>query len=238
MLNLFARLKEISAKLPLPGVSKPRQNESERAGSADKLQDAAPKSPVSPLGLPLRGRATSIDPVAKLYPAKSKETASFSSVEDSPVPSAGDLSKQNSDNKPATVAENLAKPTAPARPAPARQARQVIGAVGTTATAVGSSLVWAGKTVAQPFRGPKPLHKKRRFWLGSGLAVSALTLGGAWLFVDRSVEKYATADALTYVRPGTVTIKAVDGSILLQTGNATRETLKTWQMPDMVYGNR
>jgi penicillin-binding protein 1A len=50
--------------------------------------------------------------------------------------------------------------------------------------------------------------------------------------VDRSVSEYAPADALSYVRPGTVTIKGVDGSILLQTGNATRETLKTWQMPD------
>jgi penicillin-binding protein 1A len=232
VLNLFARLKEISAKLPLPGVSKPRQNEIERSGSADKLQDATTKSPVSPLGLPLRGHATSIDPATKLYPAKSKETASFSSVEDAPVPPAGDLSKENSANKPATPVGNLAEPTAANKSATAKQSQTVIGALGTTATAVGSSLVWAVKIVAKPFRGSKPLYKKRRFWVGSGLAISALTLGGAWLFVDRSVDKYAPDDALTYVRPGTVTIKAVDGTILLQTGNATRETLKTWQMPD------
>jgi penicillin-binding protein 1A len=231
VLNLFARLKEISAKLPLPGVSKPSQHESERAGSTDKLQDATPKLPVSLLGLTFRGRATTIDPATKLYPAKSKEPAPFSSIEDSPVPPSGDLSQENSADRPTTPVSNLAQPTATDKPAPARQAQKVIGAVGTTATAVGSSLVWAGKTVARPFRGPKPLHKKKRFWVGSGLAVSALTLGGVWLFVDRSVEKYATGDALTYVRPGTVTIKAVDGSILLQTGNATRETLKTWQMP-------
>jgi penicillin-binding protein 1A len=217
VLNLFARLKEISAKLPLPGVSKPRQHESERSGSADKkLQDATPKSPVSPLGLPLRSRSSSIDPVSKLYPVQSNETASFPSPEDTPV---------------APSDTNLPKPTTN-KPTPTHQAKQVIGALGTTATAVGSSLVWAGKTVAQPFRGSKPLHKKKRFWLGSGLAISTLTLGGVWLFVDRSVEKYDPTDALTYLRPGTVTIKAVDGTILLQTGNATRETLKTWQMPD------
>ncbi len=219
MLKLFARLKEISAKLPLPGVSKPRQNERERfssgeaapTGNADRLNDAAP------LGLPIRGSAAATDPAANLYPSQSNEPTSFSSA-----------AEEHQGSPPAANLVNQAagkSATKPAKP-------PIVGALGTTATAVGSTLGWVGNTVARPFRGPKPLYKKRRFWLGSGLTLSALALGGAWLFVDRSVEKYAPADALAYVRPGTVTIKAVDGTILLQTGNATRETLKTWQMPD------
>jgi penicillin-binding protein 1A len=239
VLNLFARLKEISAKLPLPGVSKPHQNESERF-DRNGIQDATPKSPASRLHLPIKSRSTSVDPATKLYPAQSNEAAPRSAAEDAPAKPSGDVSQQNAANKPA--ANHQAQPangdldTTTNKTTPTQQAQQVIGVLGTTAvvtaSAVGSSLVWAGKTVAKPFQGPKPLHKKRRFWVGSGLAISALTLGCTWLFVDRSVDKYDSTDALTYVRPGTVTIKAVDGTILLQTGNATRETLKTWQMPD------
>ncbi len=62
--------------------------------------------------------------------------------------------------------------------------------------------------------------------------VTALALGGAWFYVDNSVSKYSANDTLTYLRPGTITIKGVDGTVLLQTGNATRETLKLWQIPD------
>ncbi len=236
MLNLFARLKEISAKLPLPGVSKPHQNESERFDRNGKLPDATPKSPASRLHLPIGGRNTSVDPATKLYPAQSHEAAPLSAAEDALAKPSGDVSQQDAATKPAAnpqaQPEHGALGTTAKKTTPTQQAQQVISVLGTTATAVGSSLVWAGKTVAKPFRGPKPLHKKRRFWVGSGLAISALTLGGTWLFVDRSVDKYAPVDALTYVRPGTVTIKAVDGTILLQTGNATRKTLKTWQMPD------
>jgi penicillin-binding protein 1A len=89
--------------------------------------------------------------------------------------------------------------------------------------------------VTSPFRGAKPLHKSKLFWAGSGLGLGALSLGGAWVFVDNSVAQYKSTDALNYVRPGTVTIKALNGSVLLQTGNATRETLKLWQMPEKLH---
>ncbi len=218
MLKLFARLKEISAKLPLPGVSKPRQNEASlsSSGTPDTVNDATPLPPVGPLGVPIRSRTPSADASINLYPSSSTEPNSFSSsAEENAAPQAtAKLPKQKSGESA----------IAPAK-AP------FLGALGTTATAVGASIGWVGATVTRPFRGPKPLHKKRRFWVGSGLALGALTLGGTWLFVDRSVDKYVPTDALSYVRPGTVTIKGIDGTILLQTGNATRETLKSWQMP-------
>ncbi len=115
-------------------------------------------------------------------------------------------------------------------------ARRTATAVGKTAGKIGATVgKTAGKvgaTIAKPFQGEKPLHKKRLFWVNSGLGVGVLTLVGAWIFVDQSVSQYAPNDALSYVRPGTITIKGVNGQILLQTGNATRETLKSWQMPD------
>ncbi len=217
MLKLFARLKEISAKLPLPGVSKPRQKEISISGTPDaELKEGSPLPPVTPLGLPIRGRSPATDTNANLYPS-SVEPSNF-------TPADENLTVQATAKLPKQKSSDSATPIAAKAP--------ILGAIGATATVVGATLGWVGTTVAKPFRGPKPLHKKRRFWLGSGLALSALTLGGAWLFVDRSVDKYNPSEALAYVRPGTVTIKGVDGTILLQTGNATRETLKSWQMPD------
>jgi penicillin-binding protein 1A len=98
--------------------------------------------------------------------------------------------------------------------------------------ATGASIKFVGSTIAKPFQGEKPLHKKPLFWAGTAVGATSLALGGVWLYVDNSVGKYSPLDALSYVRPGTVTIKGVDGTILLQTGNATRDNLKLWQMPD------
>jgi penicillin-binding protein 1A len=222
VLKLFARLKEISAKLPLLSAGKPRDDRQPLAGAADfdgdRLQSLDPES-----GLTGVHASATTDISTNLYPDRSpsphRPTPEDSRVDSSPN---GEL--------PASVAAITTQPkpgqsTKKTRP-------PIVRAIGKGILAVGATAGKVGTTVAKPFQGPKPLHKKRKFWFGSGLTLGLLALGGAWLFVDRSVSEYAPVDALTYVRPGTITIKGLDGSILLQTGNATRETLKIWQMPD------
>ena len=212
MLNLFARLKELSARLPLAGAAKPRENQPLAGADFDRANH-----PMSESELTDRAKSgSSPDLVTNLY-----STNNAAITPKLPTAEAGELTD------PAIVGKG-----AKHRKSGDRQQRPVLIAAGKTAKAVGTAVGTIGKTIAKPFQGPKPLHKRRLFWLGSGLGIGCLALAGAWIFVDRSVSEYAPADALSYVRPGTITIKGVDGSILLQTGNATRETLKVWQMPE------
>jgi penicillin-binding protein 1A len=216
VLNLFARLKELSTKLPLTGADKPRENHqplADRDFEHSHLPAIESEERSSRAGI----NGSAVDNTANLYTNKAAIESNLHSSE------AGEGSDSLVVNKSSATS---------ARPAQKKTKPPVLVAIGKTATAVGSTANTVAKILARPFQGPQPLHKKRRFWIGSGLGLSGLVLAGAWIFVDRSVSEYAPVDALNYVRPGTVTIKGLDGSILLQTGNATRETLKTWQMPD------
>jgi penicillin-binding protein 1A len=85
---------------------------------------------------------------------------------------------------------------------------------------------------SRPVRPKKPLIKRPLFWLGLITGLGALAIGGLWMFVDQSVSKFSTKDPLSFARPGTMTIKANDGTKLLQLGSDTSETLKLWQFPD------
>jgi penicillin-binding protein 1A len=214
VLNLFARLKEISAKLPLGAAKKPRKNNDLTAGTTPPPASIQPSSTQSVKvklpGLPIRVRA-------------SAEEIS------------GDLRRTSKGSPPAASGQNhqLTKPVKPVKPAAKPQkASPILKSIGIATLTVGAGIGWVGKTVAKPFKGPKPIHKNRLFWVGSGLTGTVLLLGCTWLFVDRSVSNYAPEEALNYLRPGTITIQGVNGAVLLQTGNATRETLKVWQMPD------
>lgn len=64
--------------------------------------------------------------------------------------------------------------------------------------------------------------------LGVGGGALALTVGNYW--IDSKLPD-STGDVLTYARPGTLTIKAIDGSILKQSGPVTEEKLKIWEIP-------
>jgi penicillin-binding protein 1A len=163
---------------------------------------------------------------AKLLPSKAKKPRDRL-LTGSSEPKPPSLSLKTSEKDPHVKARfidtgNLNSPSAPGKIVP----KQAVAP-----STVASPLRRLGSIVASPFRGPKPLYKRKRFWLGSGLGLGGLALGGAWLFVDNSVSQYKAADALNYVRPGSVTIKGLNGAVLLQTGEATRETLKLWQMP-------
>ncbi len=213
MLKLFARLRTLSAKLRPIGAGKPRERHQPLAGAPD----FEPNRGSIDIGRAASGANgswdSSTDVSSTLYPNNSS----------SPQPQllaseGGEIVAPLSSTNPAP---KKADPSAKEKKAN----RPIFGNVGKTAVAFGA-------TIAKPFQGEKPLHKNRLFWAGSGLSVGLLALTGSWIFVDNSVSQYAPADALSYVRPGTITIKGLNGGVLLQTGNATRETLKTWQMPD------
>ena len=228
MLNLFARLRKLSTKLSPTGADKPREPRQPLA-DADRDGISTPTEQQRPAALEsrrrrIRGGNSSTDISTNLYPGNADNshlpTSTASLAANAAI--SGDL-RDEAQTAPATTKKSSK--------ATKKSQSPFLTVVGTTATAVGTTAGWLGTNLAKPFQGPKPLHKNRWFWAGSTLGLGALALTGAWIFVDRSVSQYAPADALSYVRPGTITIKGLNGSILLQTGNATRETLKVWQMP-------
>ncbi|WP_444980441.1 PBP1A family penicillin-binding protein [Microseira wollei] len=78
-----------------------------------------------------------------------------------------------------------------------------------------------------------PMYRSRKFWILTGIGVSvsggAIAVGVVWWKLDRSLPD--PAEALTFVRDGTLTIKAEDGTILQQRGEATREKYSLEEMP-------
>ena len=82
----------------------------------------------------------------------------------------------------------------------------------------------------KPFTGPRPLHRRYFLLASCGIGGGIIALGAGWLYLE-SILPNSAYDALTYVRPGTLTIKASDGTILKQMGPVTREKLKIWEFP-------
>ncbi len=78
-----------------------------------------------------------------------------------------------------------------------------------------------------------PIYRSRKFWILTGLGVTvtggAIAVGVTWWNLDRSLPD--PLEALTFVRDGTLTIKAEDGTILQQRGEATREKYPIEEMP-------
>ncbi len=81
--------------------------------------------------------------------------------------------------------------------------------------------------------GNRPLYQRWWAWgivgLGLGLGGSAIAAWSAIEAINRDLPN--TSDVLTYVRTGSLTIKAVDGTILQQVGPATREKVSLQRMP-------
>jgi penicillin-binding protein 1A len=77
---------------------------------------------------------------------------------------------------------------------------------------------------------PKPLYRRLWFLLGLGLGGGALAVAYGISNIDKNLPN--TADLNSVVREQTLTIKAVDGTILQQTGPATREKLSFEEIPE------
>lgn len=89
-----------------------------------------------------------------------------------------------------------------------------------------------GQDTPQP-QGKKPLYRRWWPWVLLGLGVGVV---GSGVYAYRTVQAVEqklpdTGNILTFVRDGTMTIKAADGTILQQLGPATRDKLTFDQIP-------
>ncbi len=78
--------------------------------------------------------------------------------------------------------------------------------------------------------GNKPLYRRPLFWLGLGVSGGILGISHTVWSIDRTLPDKSELNVV--VREQTLTIKASDGSILQQQGEATREQLQLNQIPD------
>ncbi len=78
--------------------------------------------------------------------------------------------------------------------------------------------------------GGKPLYRRLWFWAGLGVGGGIVALIYGISLIDRTLPDQAELNAV--LREQTLTIKASDGTILQQQGEATREQLKLEQIPD------
>jgi penicillin-binding protein 1A len=87
-----------------------------------------------------------------------------------------------------------------------------------------------------PLREPRSHRPLYQCWWAWGLVGLGLGVSGAAVSAYQAMQTLKrdlpnTADVLTYVRTGTLTIKAADGTVLQQMGPATREKVTLQQMP-------
>jgi penicillin-binding protein 1A len=78
--------------------------------------------------------------------------------------------------------------------------------------------------------GDKPLYRHIWFWAGLGVGGGVVALIYGISSIDRTLPDKAELNAV--IREQTLTIKAANGTILQQQGEATREQLKLEQIPD------
>lgn len=80
----------------------------------------------------------------------------------------------------------------------------------------------------------RPLYQQWWAWsiVGLGLGAAGVGLAARETIVGIQQELPNTAEALTYVRNGTLTIKASDGTVLQQIGPATRDKVTLNEIPD------
>ncbi|WP_026735526.1 transglycosylase domain-containing protein [Fischerella sp. PCC 9605] len=76
----------------------------------------------------------------------------------------------------------------------------------------------------------KPLYRRYWFWAGLGISGGIVAISYGMWSIDRTLPDKAELNAV--VREQTLTIKAADGTILRQQGEATTEHLKLEEMPD------
>ncbi|MBW4632839.1 MAG: penicillin-binding protein 1A [Iphinoe sp. HA4291-MV1] len=76
----------------------------------------------------------------------------------------------------------------------------------------------------------KPLYRRYWFWAGLGISSGMIAIAYGIRAIDQSLPDKAELNAI--VRERTLTIKAADGRIIQQQGEATREQLKIEEIPD------
>ncbi len=82
----------------------------------------------------------------------------------------------------------------------------------------------------------KLLSRRPRVWIGIGVASisGGALIYGLWILHTLNQSLPDVNDLLAFNRDGTLTIKAADKTILLQSGPATRDKLKLKEIPDLL----
>jgi len=82
----------------------------------------------------------------------------------------------------------------------------------------------------------KLLSRRPRFWIGIGVASisGGALIYGFWILHTLDKTLPDVNDLSAFNRDGTLTIKAADSTILLQSGPATRDKLKLKEIPDLL----
>lgn len=98
-------------------------------------------------------------------------------------------------------------------------------------------LVSAGHQVSAQWtwmtqRIPAPLKRRRNQFGLAAVGVAAIGLSIGYVRLERELPDVSTLGI--FVRPGTLTIKAEDGTVLLQSGPATRERMSINELPKRV----
>ncbi|MEH1910421.1 MAG: penicillin-binding protein 1A [Nostoc sp.] len=90
--------------------------------------------------------------------------------------------------------------------------------------------IFSSRMKSNQSTGGKPFYRRIWFWAGLGVGggIAALLYGVS--LIDQTLPDQAQLNAV--LREQTLTIKAADGTILQQQGEATREQLKLEQIPD------
>jgi penicillin-binding protein 1A len=104
--------------------------------------------------------------------------------------------------------------------------------IGQTFGIVGAGINWIESLGRKsPLPAKRPFYRYRTLWLVLLLSGSGAVAGVLWT-IERNLPN--TADIKTFVREGTLTVKALDGTVLQQSGPVTRDHVKFNTMPPRI----
>ena len=206
MTKFIPKLQEISTKFSgsesTPEQTSGRETEIEQTTAAQEVtKDAVTKSPETPA-----------DPVTPSKTNSLEELGSFSAAAAAEIADAEEKATKNQETAKTKRLSNLKQ----------------------TTREIATKLHIPQSVLDSPWLDPNnPVYRTKKFWITTGAAVTlgggALATGITWWTLERSLP--SPNDVLTFVRDGTLTIKAEDGKILQQVGPATREKLPLEQLP-------
>ncbi|WP_322744786.1 PBP1A family penicillin-binding protein [[Phormidium] sp. LEGE 05292] len=206
MTKFIPKLQEISTKFS-GSESKPEQT----SGRETEIQQTTAPQEVTKEASPITPE-TPQEPLEPNQLNSLEELGSFSAAAEAEIAAAQEIAAQNQE----TASTNF------------------LSTVKQTTREIATKLHIPQSVLDSPWLDPhNPLYRTKKFWITTGAAVTlgggALATGITWWTLERNLP--SPNDVVTFVRDGTLTIKAEDGTILQQIGPATREKLPLEQMP-------
>lgn len=209
MTKFIPKLQEISTKFSgsesKPEQTSGRETEIQQITAAQGVaKDASPVTPETPK-----------EPLEPTQISSLEELGSFSAAAEAEIAATEENATKNQETTSTNLLSNLKQ----------------------TTKGIATKLHIPPSVLNSPWLDPhNPVYRTKKFWITTGAAVTlgggALATGVTWWTLERNLP--SPNDVLTFVRDGTLTIKAEDGKILQQVGPATREKLQLEQMPPLL----